>query len=175
MIGSFTYKQRFYIYVFFVFVSSIVCYFVSIKRTVQIVVECNNMKNEIVNYESNIEKILLVKKDVSSLESKMRKFNTNGDGVQDKIVKNIAFFCEQHGILIKGVAFPNSERGRVKMLETMVITVKGNYFGILQLAFNIEQKFGIGRISSLHLFMQQNTQNNVKELFACIYLQNILS
>lgn len=171
-----TYKQRFYFAAVAVVISCIACYFIVIDKTILLVRDYNAMKEELVNYDSTIKKISAVKKDVYSLQNKIKKFNSNSSDMQDKIVKNIGFFCEQHGILIKGITFPKVEQGKnVKLLETRVITVKGSYSGILQLAYNIEQKFGVGRISSLHFFLQQNSQTNVKELFAYIYLQSVVS
>ncbi len=176
MIKKLTYKERFITATAIVVLFIVICYSVTVKKTIQVISDYNVIKKEVFNSDNTIKNILILKNDINNLEGKINSFNSSGKDMQDKIVKNIAFFCEQNSLYIKGIVTPQelSGKGR-KVLETRIITVKGGYYGIVKLAYFIEQKFGIGRISSLHFYVQQNNQTNSKELFAEIYLQNVVS
>jgi hypothetical protein len=170
------YKKKFYLSVVFTVFIFVFIFMSTISKTIRIVLDYKHMKEDLMYYDNTISKIVTVKNNSNSLESKMRKFNVSPETIQSKIVKSIGSFCDNNNILIKGITTPSVRKGNYdKILETRIITVRGDYFSILKLAYNIEQKYGIGRISSLHFAIQKSSQTNEDELYAYIYIQNILS
>ena len=93
--------------------------------------------------------------------------------VQAFVLDYVVEYCEKNDIVIREYPQPFQTEENDYVLETNRLILKGNFPKILGLVYSIEQKFRVGKVSSLRFYKNRNNSNNTVELLADMYIQTI--
>ena len=175
MLDNLTYKQKFFYLLYSILFVFILSYLLSIKNTIQVVSEYKQMNNELKRFNETIVDLSTIKHELNNLDKKINAINSNEKTIQYKIMNNVASYCETNNLYIKNITSPITVKMNNCNIETRILLVKGNFIELLQLSYLIEQKYKIGKISSLRFFKERNNESNADELLMEVYLQNVIN
>lgn len=165
-------KIKIVIFIFISLLIIIVCYKLSLKKTIVLYNEYvvatrqNSQPDRLFTEITNLERQL------SSLEGTILKSNSNFNP-RNQIMNHVSSFCEKNDIRFKEMAAPLIYNDENFSVETNVVKIEGTYKDLLLLSHNMEKEFSLGKIVSINFFVEINRKSKTKELIGEIIIQNI--
>ena len=167
---SLNYRIKLILLAFVIVALGILSYKRTVKGTVELVGQFNELKNE----KSNQQELLLmtnaVKADLRQVEQYLGNNSTN---VQHIILEEVSQFCTKNKIHLSHVEQPVITVENDLKTSTYEITLHGDFRRILKLVHYLEFDFKEAVLVSTDYYTIKNHAKNKKDLYAKLYLQSI--
>ena len=149
----------------------VVSYMLAVKPTVALWSANGTLEQQIRSSKDLGPKLALVEQDLQAL--KMYYSSDQASSKHDDLLEQLSHAAEQYQLVI--VDFPAAEMYKEQQywIESNTILVKGAYKDILQLVFDIEQTYKIGRVVSVVFAVERDRKAKKEFLTAQIIVQNI--
>ena len=158
--------------VFAILVFIIISYKIAINKTFELRAEYKKTKKEIEVLSEVPNQIKVLRKKQESYNSSIEK-SFSQMPVQVFILDYVAEYCKNNNIIIKDFPKTHVYKNQDYSIETNRILLSGGFNSILRLIYNIEQKYHVGKISSVKFYKAYNNKTKINELFSDIYIQTI--
>ena len=100
------------------------------------------------------------------------KADLNPDKVQQEILRTIAWFSDDHDVLLEQLkATHNFETVDFNIFSNLV-AVKGTFNGILALAYYIENEFDYARLVNISIYTEKNLTTKKTNLYGELLFQH---
>lgn len=173
MFKGLTYKKRVQYLLIGILVFSWLAYQMSFKKTLA-------LKTEIGNLELQVEKVSNAPSEIQSLQLELNKidarigsFMSQGMEFQDVLLDKITGYCKENNLVLKEFPKAHQYRQQDYLVQTNAIVVEGGFIKLLQLVFELERQFEIGKVVSVKFITREDFRTRKLFLGATIYYQNV--
>lgn len=157
---------------FFIFL--LICYFLSIKKTVRLKSQCSDFREKLTFAEDAPVQILALEKRLAEIENligtNIREFD-----FQELLYEKVSNYCQEDGLILAGFPRTHSYREQEYEVETNIVIVEGMYLKLLKLLYTLEQKDRLGKVVSVKFATETDYRTRKTRLNTSIYFQNIKS
>lgn len=177
MLKNLTYKQKNIGLGCLAVLFALVAYLGAVKNTVALYSSCNDLENKLAQIEDAPRQLAYIEKQLKEFELIFGKADTLEKEYQPYILETVSNYCNANNIILKEFPKPFVFTEQDFNIETNKITVEGDFIELLNLAYLVEQKKKLGKISSLHFQTFTRNKENTKQTYlsSTIYLQHIIS
>jgi len=148
-------------------------YFYAIKKTFQIKNEVNELKNIGLQGEAASSQIAYYENQLAVYDSSIGYLINNSEDYPHQLLAAIADICEKNNLTLTNFPKPELVKENDYEVLTYRISVQGEFNPVNELAYQLERKLKMGKISSLKFEAKKNNQIKKSELYCTIILQNI--
>jgi hypothetical protein len=119
------------------------------------------MENQSMQMKTSSSKTGQLKQQIVTMDKLLARYIDKNTKVQDALLSIVTRYSLENKILLR--EFPRSTLTSDKnmLIETNVFTVEGNYNHLLLLAYLLEQKQRVGRLSSLKFISKHDPRTNM--------------
>lgn len=150
----------------------LLCYKGAIKKTIEVRKQLKITNEQLSELNDDPKEIVDLQTQLDSLNNTVEKLY-NKSSLQDIILDRIVKYCNQNNVLIK--EFPESQilEKDNYIIKTNYILLEGSFQQLIILLYNIEQKYNLGKVSSLKFYTTTNSKTRLPQLYLELYIQNI--
>ncbi|MGB0176702.1 MAG: hypothetical protein ACPF9D_06030 [Owenweeksia sp.] len=166
------YQKKFYMLAGGLLLLLILSYQFSISRTV-------NEFRMYRDYQEKKEMIANLDGDLKSWSERNRQLDQQlggqyfTQGFQEGLLKEVGGFCNRNKLKLAEFSEPFEGEDGGYFVETIILTIEGDYKPLLRLMHHLETRFKGGRIASAEFVKQENFKTRREELFLKLYVQKI--
>jgi len=172
MFDRFTYKQKNYGLLVLFVLMIMVSYKRSFSLTLSALSEIERLetqKREVVHAQSDLESLQI---QLIQLNRNIGKADLDPDKVQQEILRTIAWYSEEHEVMLEQLeATHNFETVDFNIFSNLV-SVKGTFNGILELAYYVENSFDYARLVNVSIYKKQNPITKKTNLYGKLLFQH---
>lgn len=172
MLKQYTYRKKLHLLFVGIIVFMLLCYKLAVKPTVELIGENSSVDKGLAALDTIPSKIAAANHKLAAYDSRI-KTSFSDRSVQSFVLEYVVDYCGKNNIVIKEFPQPSQSVVNDYLLETNRLILKGDFSKILYLVYCIEQKYHVGKVSSLRFYKYRNSNTNSVELLADIYLQTI--
>ncbi len=172
MFDRFTYKQKNY----GLLIMFVLMIMVSYKRSFSLTL---NLRSEITNQETKKISATHAQSDLEILQIQITQLNKNigksdlePDKVQQEILRTIAWFSDDNDVNLKQLEETHNFETVDFNIYSNLVAVKGNFNGILSLAYYMENNFDYARLTNISVYKEQNRTTKKTELYGKLLFQH---
>ncbi|PCJ87274.1 MAG: hypothetical protein COA57_04910 [Flavobacteriales bacterium] len=173
MLKNLTYKQRNIALAISTVLLSLMAYYMAIKNTVELAIQCNELEKETALAANAPQKIAVLKQQLKAIESKLGESGEFGGDMQQALLEKVSHYCSKNNLILKEFPKPVATEGRGYVVETTIFTVEGGFTKLLQLIYELEQKHRVGKVAAVHFQTEKDLRTKTLSLSASVYLQHI--
>lgn len=177
MLMNLTYKQKNIGLLVIAFVFAFIAYFGAVKHTFALYSSCTDFESKLSEINDAPKQIAYIEKQLKDFDNIFGKNDNYNEQYQQYIMETVSNYCNVNNVVLKEFPKPFVFTEQDFIVETNKITVEGSFGKLLNLAYLIEQKKKLGKISSLlfQTFTRNIENQKYTYLSLTIYLQHIKS
>ncbi|HBF21464.1 MAG: hypothetical protein CMI36_05175 [Owenweeksia sp.] len=166
------YQKKFYLLAGGLFLLLILSYQFSISRTVE---ELTTYRD----YKAKNALIANLGNEMKTWSERNRKLDEQlggeyfTQGFQESLLHEVGSFCNRNRLKLAEFSEPFEGEDGDYRVETIVLTIEGDYKPLLKLMHHLETGFKGGRIASAEFLKEENFKSHREELFLKLYVQKI--
>lgn len=172
MLKNKTYKKKLQVMLGGSALFLLLCYFVSINKTVSMIVESNKMEDLLNSVADAPNKINKIKARLLQIENSVIKSDNENNNFQENLLEKVSKYCQVNKIILR--EFPQAHKYNQQNynIETYTIAVEGPFVKLLKLVFALETT-NAGKMISVKFESKLDYKTNTNRLTATIFIQNI--
>lgn len=152
---------------------AIIVYLFAIKITIVLYGEYTELKQQMAVANNAPQQIQKYQNQMANIQNILGKQNT--DYSHEALLAGITGFCQKHRLTLRDFPKPHLQEESDFSIYTNLLDVEGNFFDMLQLAYELEYQKKSGHIASVEFGWEKDRQTKRKFLNMIIYLQNLQS
>lgn len=149
----------------------LIVYKLSIQKTIQLAVECKELRIKLSDAAEAPEKILRIQNQNSAFD-KIFKTEEQGESFQQTLLSAVAEHCQSNQMILREFPAQKEFISKDLKVETCYFTVEGTFEKILKLTYFLEQQHKLGQIASVNYQSKYDKATGIF-LTATIFVQNI--
>lgn len=114
-----------------------------------------------------------LEKELIRMDTKIGNHNAKNINIDDALLSLLTDYCQSHHAVLR--EFPettHTEDGDLE-IETNQFMIGGNFSTLINLVYLLEQKYNLGKITSVNYQLKKDFKTKEMQLTATIFLQNI--
>jgi hypothetical protein len=119
------------------------------------------------------EKSARLRHQLAQIDALLSKQTTKGINRQDALLNLVTQYCQENKTVLREFPQAISSQDKEMILETNIFTVEGDFVKLLNLAYQLEQKYKIGKLSSCRFSSKTDPRTNTTSLLTTLYVQNV--
>jgi hypothetical protein len=173
LINTLTYNRKLKICLWTSGLLLLIAYKLIFAKSIALINDTHAMENQSMQMKTSSSKTGQLKQQIVTMDKLLARYIDKNTKVQDALLSIVTRYSLENKILLR--EFPRSTLTSDKnmLIETNVFTVEGNYNHLLLLAYLLEQKQRVGRLSSLKFISKHDPRTNMLSLCATMYIQTI--
>ena len=172
MLKQYSYRKKVYLLLSLSVVFLFLCYNLALKPTLNLIHENQAVEEGLLALDTIPARIAETKQRLAAYDDRV-KTSYAEKSVQSFVLEYVVDYCGRNGIVIKEYPQPFNKVDNDYVLETNRLILTGNFSKILSLVYIIEQKYHVGKVSSLRFYKNRNSGSNSIELLTDMYIQTI--
>lgn len=150
----------------------LLCYVVSINKTVALVQQCHEMEELLTTVADAPEKIKGISKRIGEIENSVSSGEQGNSNFQEKLLEKVSHYCQSQRLILREFPQIHKYTQQNYNVETFTVAVEGPYVKLLKLVYLFEST-RLGKVISIKFESKKDYRTNSMRLVSTIYLQNI--
>ncbi len=148
-------------------------YLLSFSKTIEVWESNKALEQKLMRARNAPELIDTYKQKLITYNRDIGVFSQDSLLNQEFALSVVSSICEKHKLVLK--SFPTAEVNALDGLElyTTRVEIEGDFKGLLQLVYELEQVHNAGRIASVNFQVKKDRERRKEILVLALYLQNI--
>lgn len=173
MLNKMTYKKRNQVLLWGGVFLFVLVYNFTFKKTISLYFECAALEKKNMLAADAPLKIAALEKEAAGLDVLSGSQQHPDSNTQQAILGIISSYCQENKLLLKEFPETKLQKENDYLIETNSFILEGNFQKLQQLVYLLEQKYKIGKISSVDYVLKKDLRTNKKALTAAVFIQNI--
>ncbi len=173
MIKIISYKKKNILLLAGTFLFSVLIYYFSIERTIELVKLCSNLEQQLLVAENAPKRLAELKMQLGQITVRLGNEGKFGGDVQQALLEQITHYCNENNLVLKEFPQPLVSREQDYIVETNIIVVEGGFSKLLKLIYQLEQVKKTGKVAAVYFKSKEDLKSKKLILTASLYLQNI--
>ncbi len=166
-----TYKGRVILLLIGIVISLPVIYNLSLRKTFELKAKCREAEEKLEVIQTAPEEIVRIRKELNRIDNLVGK--KEGKDGQEVLIEQVSDFCQKRKITFREYPGIHEYQKENYNLMTNVIKVKGAFKDLVELLYDLEKNYKLGKVTSVKYQLQRNYKTKKKELIGIYYIQNI--
>ncbi|MBP7222215.1 MAG: hypothetical protein KBA50_03100 [Sedimentibacter sp.] len=173
MFKNSTYRQKFIYLLVGGFVILWFIYIFSIKETLKIKKQYNEIKEKTESVSDATASILFYEKELKKIDSLVGSDSYIGNYTQEQLLEGISGYSNAHSLNIVSFPAPHEYSDNDYRVLTYKAVVAGGYIDLLNLLFELETKHYPGVIKSVDFSISKQNTTGTSQLLMTLFIQDI--
>lgn len=173
MLKNATYQQKFLYLLIGGFVILWFIYLFSIKETIKIKKQYNDIKIKTESVSDATASILFYEKELKKIDSLIGSDNYIGNYTQEQLLEGISKFSNYNNLSIVNFPAPHEYIDNGYRVLTYKAIITGGYIDLLRLLFELETKQYPGVIKSVDFSLSKQNVSGNSQLLMTLFIQDI--
>lgn len=164
-----------YILFSIIFLMMILSWKLSIYPTIELSKEIELLESELALAKNSPSQILKLEKDLLAYQNSSSSVVVSLSSLRKSLLQRITKLTGKHEVNLR--SFPQSSTSYLEGIEisTSVVELEGNFINLLQLADEIENDKGLGKLASIKFKSVEDRRTKRRSLLMTLYIQSINS
>lgn len=172
MFDRFSYRQRNYGLLLLLVIMIMVSYKRSFVLTLNALAEIESQEAQKISAANSQETIESLQVSILQLNKNIGKSDIEPDKVNQEILSTISEFSKTNSVNLQSLEATHSFQTVDFTIFSNLISVEGNFNGILSLVHHMENHFEYARLTNVDLFTQTDITNKKTKLYAKLLFQH---
>lgn len=172
MFDKLTYKQKNYGLLVLFVLMLMVSYKRSFVLTLNALDELDAQEMQLMSAQSAEESVALFEMSIAQLNHAIGRADLEPDKVNQEILSTISNYSLHHQVKLEKLEATHLFQTVDFSIYSNLILVEGNFNSILSLIYYMENEFEYARLTSVHVFSEQDIQTKKTKLYAKLLFQH---
>jgi len=167
------YKQKFQLLVAGLLILGWVSWKFAIGDTVQVASEAHTLRQRIEQAENASARIAQLKQQLQEVDQHFGAAEQSSTNIPEEMYDYVSRYCKLNELRMQAYPTPHQFTDQTHLIETELVTVEGDYIGLVQLLNELENEFGKARVAAVNFYAEEDRKTKKTRLYADFYLQTI--
>lgn len=134
----------------------------------------SSLKDSLKTLENAPEQLNLLSSKLKRLEKKAGlSSKTDVTDIQQSLLGITTKYCNENNCIIRSIPSISATKEKDISVETHIFSIEGSYKNLLQLVYLLEQKYQVGKVSSVLFRAETDNKSKKRFLQATYFIQHI--
>ena len=148
-------------------------YYMAVKKTILLIRECREVRANLTQAGDAPRRSASLNLEIKELKQFFRSDADNQQMLRHELLEFVTIYCQQNHLILREFPRPMEFKKDNLIIETNLIVVEGGFIKLLDMAYQIEQKKKIGKLSSICFQSRPDLRTQGLALSATLYIQSI--
>ncbi len=148
-------------------------YIFSFGKTIEVWQSNEKLEEDAAVIQNAPTEIQNLKANISYLDRSLRSYVRDTISGEEYLLEKISESCRKYGVILVELLPPQLLEENEYSIETRFVKARGGFNNLLRLVYDLENKYQVGRVSSVKYVVEEDRKSNTKHLYARIYIQNL--